>query len=195
MCELFRPNGWCYSCEVYDLPPEAPSFIMRVCGFGFHILHRHFGQARRVRNSATFSAFLNWITDLHIARNVGELEKIDFASLPFNLPDAPDSFASWRSTELDNRVFQSPELKPRSLMGALLYLWLFGAQRLSKFRQCRRHQIVGRTLTSENMSRDQLDETRCSVWFYPTRDDKLTCGRWCSDWMKNYNRKQKTKEK
>ena len=33
-----------------DLPPEAPSFIMRVCGFGFHILHRHFGQARRVRS-------------------------------------------------------------------------------------------------------------------------------------------------
>ena len=30
-----------------DLPPEAPSFIMRVCGFGFHILRRQFGQARR----------------------------------------------------------------------------------------------------------------------------------------------------
>jgi hypothetical protein len=29
-----------------DLPPEAPSFIVRVCGFGFHILHHHFGQAR-----------------------------------------------------------------------------------------------------------------------------------------------------
>ena len=35
---------------VDDLPPEAPSFIMRVCGFGFHILHRHFGEARRVRS-------------------------------------------------------------------------------------------------------------------------------------------------
>ncbi len=32
-----------------DLPPEAPSFITRVCGFGFHILHRQFGQARRAR--------------------------------------------------------------------------------------------------------------------------------------------------
>ena len=28
-----------------DLPPEAPSFITRVCGFGFHILRRQFGQA------------------------------------------------------------------------------------------------------------------------------------------------------
>ena len=33
-----------------DLPPEAPSFITRVCGFGFHILHRQFEQARRVRS-------------------------------------------------------------------------------------------------------------------------------------------------
>jgi hypothetical protein len=33
-----------------DLPPEAPSFITRVCGFGFHILHRQFGQARRARS-------------------------------------------------------------------------------------------------------------------------------------------------
>jgi len=30
-----------------DLPPEAPSFITRVCGFGFHIRRFHFGQARR----------------------------------------------------------------------------------------------------------------------------------------------------
>ncbi len=33
-----------------DLPPEAPSFIMRVCGFGFHILRRQFGQAHRARS-------------------------------------------------------------------------------------------------------------------------------------------------
>ena len=33
-----------------DLPPEAPSFITRVCGFGFHILLRQFEQARRVRS-------------------------------------------------------------------------------------------------------------------------------------------------
>ena len=33
-----------------DLPPEAPSFITRVCGFGFHILRRQFEQARRVRS-------------------------------------------------------------------------------------------------------------------------------------------------
>jgi hypothetical protein len=32
------------------LPSEAPSFITRVCGFGFHILHRQFGQAHRARN-------------------------------------------------------------------------------------------------------------------------------------------------
>jgi hypothetical protein len=36
--------------EDCDLPPEAPSFITRVCGFGFHILHRQFGQARRARS-------------------------------------------------------------------------------------------------------------------------------------------------
>mgnify|MGYP000669309166 FL=1 len=34
----------------HDLPPEAPSFITRVCGFGFHILRRQFGQARRARS-------------------------------------------------------------------------------------------------------------------------------------------------
>ena len=33
-----------------DLPPEAPSFITRVCGFGFHIVHRQFGQARRAQS-------------------------------------------------------------------------------------------------------------------------------------------------
>lgn len=150
---------------------------------------------RASENSATFSGFLNWLIDLHVARNNGDLELIDFTSLPFNLPDIPDSFAAWRSTKIDDRIFQSPELKPTTLMGSLLYLWLFGAQRLSKFRQCRRHQIVGRTIKPTEIYRDQVDETRCAVWFYPTREDKLTCGRWCSDWMKNYNRKQKMKEK
>ncbi len=38
---------WCTDC---DLPPKAPSFITRVCGFGFHILRFHFGQARRARS-------------------------------------------------------------------------------------------------------------------------------------------------
>lgn len=33
-----------------DLPPEAPSFITRVCGSGFHILRRRFGQVRRARS-------------------------------------------------------------------------------------------------------------------------------------------------
>ncbi|MFT6676486.1 MAG: hypothetical protein ACJAVM_002690, partial [Sulfitobacter sp.] len=36
--------------KTFDLPPEAPSFITRVCGFGFHIVHRQFGQARRARS-------------------------------------------------------------------------------------------------------------------------------------------------
>ena len=36
--------------DYLDLPPEAPSFITRVCGFGFHILRRQFEQARRVRS-------------------------------------------------------------------------------------------------------------------------------------------------
>ncbi len=35
---------------ISDLPPKAPSFITRVCGFGFHILRRQFGQARRARS-------------------------------------------------------------------------------------------------------------------------------------------------
>ncbi len=33
-----------------DLPPEAPSFITGVYGFGFHILRGQFGQARRARS-------------------------------------------------------------------------------------------------------------------------------------------------
>jgi hypothetical protein len=33
-----------------DLPPEAPSFITRVCGFGFHIFRRQFEQARHARS-------------------------------------------------------------------------------------------------------------------------------------------------
>ena len=33
-----------------DLPPEAPSFITRVCGSGFHNLRFRFGQARRARS-------------------------------------------------------------------------------------------------------------------------------------------------
>ena len=35
-----------------DLLPEAPSFITRVCGSGFHIRRRRFGQARRARYAA-----------------------------------------------------------------------------------------------------------------------------------------------
>lgn len=33
-----------------DLPPEAPSLITRVCGFGLYSLRRRFGQARRARS-------------------------------------------------------------------------------------------------------------------------------------------------
>ena len=33
-----------------DLPPEAPSFITRVCGPDFHIIRCGFGQARRARS-------------------------------------------------------------------------------------------------------------------------------------------------
>jgi hypothetical protein len=33
-----------------DLPPAAPSFMMRVCGSEFHILRFRFGQARRARS-------------------------------------------------------------------------------------------------------------------------------------------------
>ena len=33
-----------------DLPPEAPSFIMRVCRLGFHTLRCWFRQERRVRS-------------------------------------------------------------------------------------------------------------------------------------------------
>ena len=33
-----------------DLPPEAPSFITRVCGSGFHSIRFRFGQARRARS-------------------------------------------------------------------------------------------------------------------------------------------------
>ena len=31
-------------------PPKAPSFITRVCGFGFYIRRLRFGQARRARS-------------------------------------------------------------------------------------------------------------------------------------------------
>src|SRR6056297_246196 len=36
--------------KLFDLPPEAPSFITRVCGSGFHNLRRLVGQARRARS-------------------------------------------------------------------------------------------------------------------------------------------------
>lgn len=39
-----------------DLPPEAPSFITRVYGSGFHILRRRIGQARRARSPQTAQA-------------------------------------------------------------------------------------------------------------------------------------------
>ena len=40
----------CLSGNYRDLPPEAPSFITRVCGSGFHSLRFRFGQARRARS-------------------------------------------------------------------------------------------------------------------------------------------------
>lgn len=44
-CNQLRLGG----IKGFDLPPEAPSFTMRVCGFGFHNLFLRFGQARRAR--------------------------------------------------------------------------------------------------------------------------------------------------
>jgi integrase len=41
---------WADLVDVLDLPPEAPSFITRVCGSGFHSLRFWFGQARRARS-------------------------------------------------------------------------------------------------------------------------------------------------
>ena len=43
-----------YKFKLGDLPPEAPSFITRVCGFGFYILRFRFGQARRGLVPLTF---------------------------------------------------------------------------------------------------------------------------------------------
>ena len=46
-------NGWSVDDRLMigaDLLPKAPSFITRVCEFGFHILHRQFGQARHARS-------------------------------------------------------------------------------------------------------------------------------------------------
>ena len=39
-----------YPVSPCDLPPEAPSFITRVCGCGFHIPCFRFGQARCARS-------------------------------------------------------------------------------------------------------------------------------------------------
>ena len=55
--ELCRTHGmssaafyqWGSKCEP-DLPPEAPSFITRVCEFGLYILRFRFGQVRRARS-------------------------------------------------------------------------------------------------------------------------------------------------
>lgn len=39
-----------YGAKDCDLPPEVPTFITRVCGFGCHILRRQFGQTGRARS-------------------------------------------------------------------------------------------------------------------------------------------------
>jgi len=50
-------------CGLSDLPLEAPSFKMRVCGFGFHIPRLRFEQARRARSS-------------HLAQAIDVLERV-----------------------------------------------------------------------------------------------------------------------
>jgi hypothetical protein len=47
-CKLNGVEPYAYL-KATDLPPEAPSFITRVRGSGFHILRGQFGQARRAR--------------------------------------------------------------------------------------------------------------------------------------------------
>ena len=46
----FDQAGEVLSDIISDLPPKAPSFITRVCGFGFHSLWVRIGQARRARS-------------------------------------------------------------------------------------------------------------------------------------------------
>ncbi len=47
---VFLALGYCANNSRIDLPPKAPSFITRVCGFGFHSLRFRLGQARRARS-------------------------------------------------------------------------------------------------------------------------------------------------
>ena len=56
-------SKWAERYKADDLPPEAPSFITRVCGFGFHILLRQFEQALRVRRP-------------HISQALGALQRV-----------------------------------------------------------------------------------------------------------------------
>ena len=148
-------------------------------------------QVRASENSATFASFLNILLELHVSRLNGNLETIDLSKFRSLFPDVPESFAQFTSTTIDGKNFQSPELKSLNLITALFQMWFFGSQRFSHFKQCARHRIVGKLGNMGQVDREGLDETRCSVWFYPTRKDKKTCSRWCGDWMKNYNRKQK----
>ena len=46
---FFRADA-AYAIPAGDLPPAGPSFITRVCGFGFDSLRFRFGQARRARS-------------------------------------------------------------------------------------------------------------------------------------------------
>ena len=191
-----KPLHWAALEEFLRIPRDSDNHIGFIAGRrGFYErwgwLETSNDQVRVSENSATFAIFLNMMHELHVARLNGDLETIELLKLPFSFPDVPESFVQWRATKVDGKNFQSPELKPSNLRSALFQLWLFGSQRLSHFEQCARHRIVGKLRNTDQVDPERLDETRCSVWFYPTRKDKRTCGRWCGDWMKNYNRKQK----
>ena len=191
-----KPLHWEALEELLRIPRDSDNHTSFIAGR--RVFYENWGwletsndQVRASENSATFFSFLNMMHDLHVSRLNGNVDPIDLSKLKLSFPDVPESFAQWRSAKIDGRNFQSPELKPSNLKTALFQMWFFGSQRLSHFKQCARHRIVGKLGNTGQVDRGRLDETRCSVWFYPTRKDKKTCSRWCGDWMKNYNRKQK----
>ncbi len=75
-----------------DLPPEAPSFITRVCGFGFHILGRPFGQAHRARGP-------------HIARN-GTFDPLLIAKYQRRFPEFDHKIVSMYARGMTTREIQ-----------------------------------------------------------------------------------------
>ena len=99
--DVYHEDTWTLLYTSCDLPPEAPSFITRVCGFGFHIPQFQFGQARRARSPqiAQTPEEIAWAKQFDEDQIMQDGYRTQHATRPqtlsYAMMDSPVGIAAW----------------------------------------------------------------------------------------------------